>query len=309
MTNLIPWRRPSMLSLQRDVEDVLEEYASPRSIRREMMRLFEEIPAPEPLWREIDRLFEELDAPPMLRRRVERVFEEALGMVKHGAYGMYGAFAPYQTPFQSFAAGYGPSYAPSYASSYAPSYGAYGRSQWLTPAWGQSWGTSVGINHGVHHAFGQHAWGQHAYGPQSLTQHAFGHKRMMFAPTVEIVERDNEFVLKADLPGIREQDIDLRIEDDTTLTITGERREDESKRVRGYEYSERTYGAFARTVTLPRGVDVTKIDADFRAGVLEIHVPKSEASRARRIALTQEQRVSSNNGPGIHAHASQMRVL
>jgi HSP20 family protein len=300
MTNLIPWRRPSMLSLQRDVEDVLDEYAVPRALKREAMQLFDAIPSPEPLWREIDRMFETLDAPPMLRRRVDRLFEETLHVLKMGAGYNYGS---------SYGYGFSPSYAYAYANpSYAlgnHGYGTWSHNHW-TPSWGKdTWTSSWTPNAYTQPAFGQsYGFGPHGFGPHASN---LAHKRM-FAPQVEIVERDNEFVLKCDLPGVREQDIDIRIEDESTITISGERREDETKRVRGYEYTERPYGAFARSVTLPRGVDVTKIDADFRAGVLEIHVPKSEASRARRIMLTQEGRVSTSNGPGIHAHAAQMRV-
>jgi HSP20 family molecular chaperone IbpA len=86
-------------------------------------------------------------------------------------------------------------------------------------------------------------------------------RKTEFAPQLELKELDSEYVLNADLPGVREQDVDVRISDDNVLTVGGERREEETKRVRGYEYSERSYGSFSRSIELPPGVDASKIQA------------------------------------------------
>jgi HSP20 family protein len=107
----------------------------------------------------------------------------------------------------------------------------------------------------------------------------------VFVPDVELTERDDTYVLRVDLPGIRERDVNVNVDDDNVLTITGERRREEGKRERGYEYTEREYGSFTRSVQLPRGADVSKIEADFRNGVLEVHVPKGESMRARQIPI------------------------
>jgi HSP20 family protein len=107
----------------------------------------------------------------------------------------------------------------------------------------------------------------------------------MFIPSVDLTEQEHEFVMKVDLPGMREQDIDVRLSDNNTLTISGERREEQNRNVRGYEYSERSYGSFSRSVELPSNIDASKIEADFRNGVLELHVPKGEAQQGRRIQL------------------------
>jgi HSP20 family protein len=121
--------------------------------------------------------------------------------------------------------------------------------------------------------------------------------REAFMPSVDFAEHDNECIMKVDLPGMREQDIDVRIDDNNVLTISGERRAEEKKKVRGYEYSERSYGKFSRSVSLPTGVDASKIEADFRNGVLEIHVQKTaEAVRARKIPVREEPRVLPGNG-------------
>jgi HSP20 family protein len=106
-----------------------------------------------------------------------------------------------------------------------------------------------------------------------------------FAPQVELVERDDGYVLRIDLPGIREQDVDLRVTNDNLLTISGERRREETKRDRGYEYTEREYGSFMRSIELPRGADASKIEADFKNGVLEVQVPKGEAARSRQVPI------------------------
>jgi HSP20 family protein len=133
--------------------------------------------------------------------------------------------------------------------------------------------------------------------------------RAAFVPSLELTEREGEYVMKADLPGMREQDIDLRIDDDNVLTIRGERREEETKRVRGYEYSERTYGAFSRSVQLPSGIDASKVQADFRNGVLEIHIAKTEAARARKIPVSREEPrvLAPGNGPTAQAQQSPAR--
>ncbi len=124
-----------------------------------------------------------------------------------------------------------------------------------------------------------------------------------FMPSVELVEQDKEYVLKADLPGLREQDVEVRVDDDNVLTIRGERREEKTKTVRGYEYSERAYGSFSRSVALPVGVDTSKIEAEFRDGVLEVHVPKSaQAVTARKIPIGREEpKVLPANGPTTHS--------
>lgn len=110
--------------------------------------------------------------------------------------------------------------------------------------------------------------------------------RMSFVPNLDLVEGDTEYVMKADLPGVREQDIDIQLSNDNVMTVSGQRRGEESRRSRGYEYYERSYGSFTRSVELPMGVDASKIQADYSNGVLEIHVPKTEAARGRHIPLT-----------------------
>ena len=97
--------------------------------------------------------------------------------------------------------------------------------------------------------------------------------------TIGHVDHGKTTLTAEDLPGLRERDIDVRVDSDNVVTISGERREEETKRGRSYQMTERTYGAFSRSVQLPRGADTSKVEADFRNGVLELRVPKLEAAR------------------------------
>lgn len=107
-------------------------------------------------------------------------------------------------------------------------------------------------------------------------------------PAVDVVEKEEEFLLTAELPGMKREDVQLELEGDV-LRIRGEkeetREEEEEKGERSYRISERSYGSFSRTFTLPRTVDPEEIRAEFRNGVLEVHLPKQEVARGRKIAI------------------------
>ncbi|MFL5971719.1 MAG: Hsp20/alpha crystallin family protein [Gaiellaceae bacterium] len=101
-------------------------------------------------------------------------------------------------------------------------------------------------------------------------------------PAVDVWETDNELVYAFDIPGISEDEISVEY-DDGALTVGGKRTE-QSEDDRFYRY-ERRFGSFSRTVGLPQGVEEDAIRADYRNGVLEIHVPKPEAPKPRRIQI------------------------
>jgi HSP20 family protein len=189
MANLMRRNRPSTFNLRRDIDDVLEEFTSPRALRREIDRLFGEDLSPRSMLQEMDRLFDDFVSPVPMRRRISALLE----------------------PFRSGGA--------------------------------------------------------------------------MFVPNLELVERDNEYALNVDLPGVRQEDVQVSVDDDNVLSIRGERRDEKSSRSRGYEYTERSYGSFSRSVELPRGVDASKIEADYRDGVLELRIPKTEQAMARQIPV------------------------
>jgi HSP20 family protein len=105
-----------------------------------------------------------------------------------------------------------------------------------------------------------------------------------WVPPLDVWETDNELVYAFDLPGIPEDKITIEAQDDT-LTVSGEReRATEEQGERFYRY-ERRYGSFARGVGLPAGIDTSKITASYANGVLEVHVPKPEEAKPRRIQL------------------------
>ncbi len=105
-----------------------------------------------------------------------------------------------------------------------------------------------------------------------------------FAPDIEIKETKDAYVLKADLPGVREGDVEVSVVGNR-LTIGGKREEEHREEDDRYFAYERTYGTFSRSFTLPEGADLDKIKADLREGVLNIEVPKRAEVQARRVAI------------------------
>jgi HSP20 family protein len=112
-----------------------------------------------------------------------------------------------------------------------------------------------------------------------------------FAPAFEVKETTDAYQFKADVPGIKEADIDVSVTGNR-LTITGKRdAEKEDKNDTYYTY-ERSYGSFTRTFTLPEGVDAAAVRADLKDGVLAISVPKKPEAQAKRIPVSTEQKKS-----------------
>ena len=92
------------------------------------------------------------------------------------------------------------------------------------------------------------------------------------------------FVLKADLPGLGEGDVNIEVEDNV-LTVSGERKAEHEDKREGYVRVERSYGAFRRSLTLPEGIDPEAVIASFDNGVLEVRIPKPEERKPRRVAI------------------------
>ncbi len=111
-----------------------------------------------------------------------------------------------------------------------------------------------------------------------------GQSSSTWLPAVDVWETESELVLSFDLPGIPQDKLAIEL-DDNVLTVSGEReRTQQHEGDRFYRY-ERRYGTFARSVSLPQGVNEDAIKADYRDGVLEIHVPKPEEQKPKRIPL------------------------
>ena len=105
-----------------------------------------------------------------------------------------------------------------------------------------------------------------------------------WAPAVDILETENELLLKADLPGVDMKNIDIQVENGT-LTLKGQREFQNEAKQGGYHRIERSYGTFARTFTLPNTVDTEQVRADYKAGVLSIVLPKKELAKPRSIKV------------------------
>jgi HSP20 family protein len=105
-----------------------------------------------------------------------------------------------------------------------------------------------------------------------------------WVPPMDLVEAEEYFVLKADLPGLAEDDVAIEVQDNV-LTISGSRQADHERKEQGWYRLERSYGSFNRSLTLPDGVDADKVEASFDRGVLEVRIPKPEERRPRRIAI------------------------
>jgi len=131
----------------------------------------------------------------------------------------------------------------------------FGRS-WVAPRWGQNWSNAL-----------------------RRTGSA------MWAPAIEVYQRNNELVVRADLPGMKKDDVHVEVADNE-ITISGERRQEQETEREGVYRSERTYGSFYRTIPLPEGAITDQAKATFKDGVLEITVPAPpHTTRGRRLEI------------------------
>jgi len=113
-----------------------------------------------------------------------------------------------------------------------------------------------------------------------------------WAPAVDVLQRDGDLVVRAELPGVRPEDVDITLQN-RVLTISGERREEQEEQRGGYHVRERRHGSFSRSMTLPEGVDEDSIRARYENGVLEVTIAGAAAVREpRRI------QVEGATGPG-----------
>jgi HSP20 family protein len=107
------------------------------------------------------------------------------------------------------------------------------------------------------------------------------------APAIDLYEDKDDIVVKAELPGMDKNNIEVNLTDNT-LTIKGEKKKEEEVKEESYYRSERSYGAFIRTVELPKSVHGEKVKASFKNGILEVRVPKTEEAKAKEIKVKVE---------------------
>jgi HSP20 family protein len=105
-----------------------------------------------------------------------------------------------------------------------------------------------------------------------------------WAPAVDLKEEENNFVLQADMPGMKKEDMDIHVEN-SVLTLTGERRFEAEAQRESYHRIERAYGKFVRSFTLPARVKADAITASYKDGILEVVIPKAEESKPKKIAI------------------------
>ena len=105
-----------------------------------------------------------------------------------------------------------------------------------------------------------------------------------FAPRFDVKETNDAYVLKADLPGVKEEDLDVSLSGNM-LTISGNKEEEHKEEGEQYYAMERSYGSFARSFSLPESVDGEHVTAELKDGVLTLHVPKRAESQPKKIAI------------------------
>ena len=104
-------------------------------------------------------------------------------------------------------------------------------------------------------------------------------------PTVDISETENGYEIRAELPGIQEDDVNVSVTDNV-LTVKGEKRQEKETEGKNYHRVERRYGGFQRSFTLPKHIETDAIKAEFKDGVLTLRIPKAEVAKPTEIPIT-----------------------
>ena len=110
----------------------------------------------------------------------------------------------------------------------------------------------------------------------------------LFAPSFDVKENKDGYVFRADLPGVKEEDLEISLTGNR-LAISGKREQEKREQGETYYASERSYGSFTRAFTLPDGTDAENVKADLKNGVLEVIVPKKPEVQPRKIAISKEE--------------------
>jgi HSP20 family protein len=118
---------------------------------------------------------------------------------------------------------------------------------------------------------------------------AAGERFKSFVPSVDVKEDEKEVTVKAELPGMDEKDIKVLLTE-SALTLNGEKKEEKEDKGKDYYHMERSYGSFRRVIPLPAGIDMKKVKAGFKNGVLTVRLPKTEeaATKGKKIPVTAE---------------------
>lgn len=123
--------------------------------------------------------------------------------------------------------------------------------------------------------------------------HGQGNGLQRWIPAMDLTERGDEYVLRADLPGLSSEDVDIEVKDDV-LTISGERRSEHEEQGEGFHRIERSFGRFSRSLDLPAGIAPDSVSAHFENGVLEVRVPKPAEAQPTKVAIGSGPRTDEN---------------
>ena len=116
---------------------------------------------------------------------------------------------------------------------------------------------------------------------------------MGWAPAIDVFEKEDKFVVKAELPGMKEEDINISVVGNT-LTIKGERKAEGEVEEDNYYYCERSYGSFSRSIDVPPNVDAKKIEANYEDGVLEVSLPKTPQVKPKKISVSAKKKAKAS---------------
>jgi HSP20 family protein len=299
MNNLLASGHQSLNIIRRDLEDLFDEFALPRHMRFEVARAFDQAPSPMWLWRELDQILEAFMSPPTLRRRVEFVFDRVLSQRGFGVHNQN-----FVSPFFASQWRGNEFVSPFFTSPFFTS--QWRGNEFVSPFFTSPFFTSQWRGNDFNRFQNTFNFPFHPF----QSRGGFGNED--FAPPLELVETQGEYVVRVDLPGVRETDLAINIAQDNVLVIRGERRDFGTTRnmdggygwntfTRGnagyVEHSEQNYGVFTRTVPLPRNISPAQIQALFRDGVLEVHIAKFDSFntfnsfniRNRRVPIGRDQ--------------------
>ena len=116
-------------------------------------------------------------------------------------------------------------------------------------------------------------------------------EQVAWAPAIDVFEKGDKFVVKAEVPGMKEDDIHVSVEGDM-LTIRGEKKTESEIKEEDYYRSEHSYGSFFRSVALPSTIDASKIEAEYENGVLEVTLPKKPEVKPKKVAVKKKEKAS-----------------
>jgi HSP20 family protein len=121
------------------------------------------------------------------------------------------------------------------------------------------------------------------------TWRRFPSEEMVWSPAIDVLEKEDKFVVKVELPGVKEEDVDVSVVGNI-LTISGEKQAESEVKKKGYYYSESSYGSFSRSITMPSTVDTGKIEASYEKGVLGITLPKAPEVKPKKIKVASKKK-------------------